>query len=275
MTAEVKQLGPEHMNSLRQLLSKEPIGNLHLLGRLEEMEAAPGASSFFGYFSDSELRAAVFVQLWSGLVIPGACAASDALAMGSGLAGKIPFRTCFGERLSVENLARGLCWTTPRLAMPHRLFTASADNLGPFVTHALRVATERDLAQVNSLAVAEGEEVLGSDRPREHAQAFEAELLEGIRRERTWVFEADGRLLLKVDVAARSSFGAELQGLYTVPEERFRGYATLALGHLSRHLLSSLPRLTVRVADSADSLLAVMRKVGYVNGPTEQLFLAL
>ncbi len=273
MSAEVKQLGPEHMDSLRELLSKEPLGNLHLLGRLEEVGAAVGSSSFFGCFSARELRAAALVQRTSGLVIIGACSASDALAMGAGLAGKIPLQACLGEKQVVENLVRGFRSTPPRLAMPHWLFTASADNLGPFVTQALRAATERDLAQLIPLAAAEAEEAFGRDRLREDAEAFEAELLDGIRRQRTWVLETDGRLVLKVDLAARSSYGAELHGLFTAPQDRFLGYATLALGQLSRHLLSSMPRLTMRIAESADSLLAVARKVGYVNDTAEQLFL--
>jgi hypothetical protein len=272
MSSEVKQLGPEHVTSLRALLSGDPLRNLHPLAVLDERGISQGPSSgFYGYFSSRQLRAAAFVQPSSGLMMPGACQPSDALALGTGLAGKFRLRSCYGDKQVVEALVESLCRSKPRWMRVHRLFTASADNLGPFVTPALRLANEGDLPQLVSMAARETEEVFEGALSGEDAEELKAEILERIRARRTWVLELDSRLALKVEVAAQCSFGAELQGVFTVPEARLRGYATLALGQLSRHLLSSLPRLSLRIAESADSLLAVARKVGYVNGQVEQL----
>jgi len=272
MSTEVKQLGSEHESSLLALLSSEPIRNLHPLALLEEVGISPSpSSSFYGCFRSHQLLAAAFIRPSLGLVVPGSCTAADAHALGIAIAGKIALRSCFGDKAAVEALVSALCPSRPRLSMPHRLLTASADNLGPFVTPALRLANERDFPQLASMAAAEEEEVFERDPQHEHGGPLRAEVLERIRGQRTWVLEHDGRLVLKVDVVARSRFGAELQGLFTLRDDRFLGFATLALGQLSRHLLSSIPRLAMRIADSADSLLAVARKVGYVNGHTEQL----
>jgi hypothetical protein len=272
MSAEVKQLGPEHASSLRALLSRDPLRNLHPLSALEEMNAsAAHGSLLFGYFSAAQLRAAALVRGSLGLVVPATCGPSEAFSLGAGLVKLVSLRCCFGDREVIEPLLRGLSPVPARLVRAHRLFTASADNLGPFVTSSLRLATERDVPTVLSLSRLEIEEISDEAPLRLESDAFEADVLGRLRAQRTWVLEVDDRVVVKIDMVARSSFGAELQGLFTSPPDRFRGYATLALGQLSRYLLSSLPRLTLRIADSADSLLAVAKKVGYVSAPTEQL----
>jgi hypothetical protein len=42
------------------------------------------------------------------------------------------------------------------------------------------------------------------------------------------------------------------------------GHATLCLGQISRHLLSSLPRLTLRINENLGSLAQIAQRVGYV-----------
>ena len=95
-------------------------------------------------------------------------------------------------------------------------------------------------------------------------QQIEQNVLDG----RTYVLEQDPKVVFKADVAWKSPHGAEISGLYTVPDQRHRGLATFALGQLSRQLLASLPRLTLR-GNEADSRLA--RRVGYECRPIAQL----
>jgi hypothetical protein len=42
------------------------------------------------------------------------------------------------------------------------------------------------------------------------------------------------------------------------------GHATLCLGQISRHLLSSLPRLTLRINEDDSLLMRIAQRVGYV-----------
>jgi len=182
----------------------------------------------------------------------------------------VVLRSSLGDRPAVEALIDTLCPSKPRL-IAHRLFTASPDNLGPFTTRALRLATEDDGPSLVQMSAAELAESFDGDPPADGAEVLEARVLHRIRRGRTWVLELGGRPTTKVEVGAQTHFGAELEGVYTVREHRFCGCATLALGQLSRNLLSSTPHLTLRVADSADGLLAVARKVGYVGGSVQQL----
>ncbi|HSP79746.1 MAG TPA: DUF4081 domain-containing protein, partial [Myxococcaceae bacterium] len=86
--------------------------------------------------------------------------------------------------------------------------------------------------------------------------------------------EEEGELVFKVDIGSRSQYGAELEGLYTAPSQRGRGHCLLCLGQISRHLLSSLPRLVLRVDEKNESLARIARKVGYLAGRTQRLVLA-
>jgi predicted GNAT family acetyltransferase len=95
-----------------------------------------------------------------------------------------------------------------------------------------------------------------------------------VKHKRTYLYEEGGRLVFKLDVGSRSQYGAELEALYTIPDERRKGLATLCLGQMSRHLLSSLPKLTIRVDDDNPQLATVARKVGYLAGRAQRLVVA-
>jgi predicted GNAT family acetyltransferase len=120
------------------------------------------------------------------------------------------------------------------------------------------------------LAAAAVREFFGRDPLNEDPSGFEARVWQRVQGERTYVLEDNGELAFKVDVGARSEFGAELEGAYTVPSQRHKGHAILSLGQISRHLLSSLPRLTLHVEDDS-SLARMARKVGYVPGRAQRL----
>src|SRR5690606_6248140 len=113
-------------------------------------------------------------------------------------------------------------------------------------------------------------ETMRRDPLIEDPQGFRARVLLRIRNRRTYVLWANQRLVFKIDVGSRSQFGAELEGLYTVPEERRKGHATLSLGQICRHLLSSIPRLTLRVDEQDTQLSNVARKVGFLGGATQR-----
>jgi len=268
MSLEVRELGTEHDAALRGLLSVDALRNLRLLDAWEETSMGP--SRHYGLFSAQRLLAAALVEPSSGRIWPSACAPHHARALGTSLAGTVVLRSSLGDRPAVEALVDTLRPSKPRL-IAHRLFTASPDNLGPFTSRALRLANEDDGPRLVQMNAAELAESFDGDPPAEGAEVLEARVLHHIRRRRTWVLELGGSLATKVEVGAQTRFGAELEGVYTVPEHRFCGCATLALGQLSRNLLSSTPQLTLRIADSAEGLLAVARKVGYVGGSVPQL----
>ncbi len=276
--ASVELLGPKHLDELKALLGREPVHNLYLLGLLEEFGVVPrpgrAVFSLHGRFVDGVLTAVVFVGGEGGMVVPSASPANAISDIAKTLAGKLKLGAMVGEKGCVDALVQQLAPTEkPRLAHTQRLFSCSADDLGPFTNPTLRPAAETDLEQLVALSAAWVKETLDRDPLEEDPEGFTARVKQRVKGKRTYVLEHSGKLILKIDVGSRSPYGAELEGLYTAPDQRRRGHATLSLGQISRHLLSSLPRLTLRVDDADPGLAGVARKVGYVAGRAQRLLL--
>lgn len=275
MSATVEQLGPKDAQALRAFLARDPVHNLYLLGLMEEFGVVPAPDrasfAFYGCFTDGELAATVFVGGDGGLVVPSSSGAAELAPLGEKLAGKVKLRACLGDKAAVDELVRQLCPQRPRFSRAQRLYVVSADDLGPFTNPTLRLATVQDLPELVELAAGCIRETFDRDPLVEDPDGFRARVLQRVRGKRTYVLEVDKRLIFKIDVGSRSQHGAELEGPYTLPAERRRGHATLSLGQISRHLLSSLPRLTLRVDDRDPSLAGVARKVGYVAGKVQRV----
>ncbi|MBF5046547.1 DUF4081 domain-containing protein [Aggregicoccus sp. 17bor-14] len=277
MSSSIEQLGPSHAEALRALLSKDPVHHLYLLGLAEEygLEArpGPGGSAFWGRFEAGALTGVLFVGGGGGLLVPSALDAAAVGAFTEALGKDLRVQACLGEKPAVDALMRALCPRTPRLSRVQRLFGVSADDLGPFTNPTLRLAREEDLPRLLPLALGAVREGLERDPLADGAGLFEARVRRRVRARRTYVLEEAGALVFKVDVGSRSQHGAELEGLYTLPGQRRKGHATLCLGQISRHLLSSLPRLTLRVDEQNASLAGIARKVGFVPGRPQRLVL--
>ncbi len=278
----VEQLQARHADALRALLLKDPVSHVYLLGLLEEFGVAPPESggprsgfAFHGRFDKARaLTAALFVGGDGGLLVPSASEVAEISALGAALQGKLRPRAALGERAAVDALWRQLAAGKPRLSQPQRLFKVSADDLGPFTNPTLRLATEADLPELLPLAAGAVKAVRGLDPLAVDPAGFRARVLQRVRGRRTYVLPSQGRLVFKVDVGSRSQYGAELEGLFTVEDERRQGHAKLSLGQICRHLLSSLPRLTLRVDDQDEVLGGLARKVGFIGGASQRLLLA-
>jgi hypothetical protein len=127
--------------------------------------------------------------------------------------------------------------------------------------------------RLRPLALGAVRELLERDPLAEDPSGYEARVMQRVRGRRTYVLEENGALVFKVDIGSRSQHGAELEGLYTAPSERGKGHATLCLGQICRHLLSSLPRLVLRVDEKDESTARIARKVGFLAGRVQRLVL--
>lgn len=273
MPAVVEPLGPAHVAALRTLLTRDIAHNMYLLGLMEEFGVVAGTHrsfTFWGRFSDGELTAACFVGGDGGLVVPSASSALHVGDIAKKLAGLVHLKSTLGEQPAVDALVKHL-HVTPTYARQQKLFSVSPNDLGPFTNPLLRLATESDLPQLVPMAAACVKELMHRDPLEEDQVGFEIRVRQRVRSHRTYVLEEKGRLVFKLDVGSRSQFGAELENLYTLPEERGRGHAILCLGQISRFLMSSLPRLTVRIDESNTHFAEIARKVGYLQGRAQKL----
>jgi hypothetical protein len=206
-------------------------------------------------------------------MVPSASDSTSTGVIADALAERVRLKASVGEKPAVDALVRSLCPGKPRLSRNYRLFAVSADDMGPFTNPLLRLAREEDVPRLLPLALGAVQEIYGRDALAEDPH-FEARVAQRVRAKRTYVLEENGEMVFKVDIGSRSQFGAELENLYTVPSQRGKGHATLCLGQISRFLLASLPRLTLRVEEKDESLARIARKVGYLAGRTQRLVLA-
>ena len=273
MSLTIEQLGPSHVAALRALLSRDVTHNLYLLGLMEEFgvicDPRRAPFSFLGRFHGGELTAALFVGGGGGLVVPSASPQGHIADIVRTLAGHVKLRSALGEKPLVDTLVQYL-GVSPRFSKAQKLYSVSADDLGPFTNPLLRQAVESDLPQLVPMASACVKESLDREPLLEDPDWFPVRVAQRVKSGRTYVLEENGQLVFKLDVGGRSQYGAELEGIYTRPEERNRGHATLCLGQISRFLLSSLPRLTIRIDDSTH-FGEIARKVGYLAGRAQRL----
>jgi GNAT superfamily N-acetyltransferase len=230
--------------------------------------------AFHGRLDGKVLTAALFVGGDGGLVVPSANDTTQLTEIAESLAPTVKLQACLGEKPAVDALVRALGQGARlRLSRVQRLFAVSADDLGPFTNPTLRLAKEEDLPRLMPLALGAVREMLERDPLSEDPEGYEARVMLRVRGRRTYVLEDNGALVFKVDIGSRSQHGAELEGLYTAPAERGKGHATLCLGQISRHLLSSLPKLVLRVDEKDESMARIARKVGFLAGRLQRMVL--
>ncbi|RMG17675.1 MAG: GNAT family N-acetyltransferase, partial [Deltaproteobacteria bacterium] len=167
-------------------------------------------------------------------------------------------RTLMGERRTVGEMLAGM--GAPRIpGRDERLFAATPDSMGPYVTPALRPARDGDLPRL--LELTEG--YYRERRLPPPPEGLEAQVRRRIAAGRIRVLEHEGTVAFRVDIANESRHGAHLDVIYTAPEFRGRSLASLGLGQLARSMLSRIPRITA-VAEEADEAAAVViRRVGF------------
>jgi hypothetical protein len=274
MAVTIRALTPEHVAPLRAMLSRDAGHNLYLLGLLEEfgIVCSVGHAPFeiVGRFSDDELTAALFVGSSGGLLIPSATQAPFISEITQHVASSLTFHSCLGEKPMVDAVLQHVGSSAPYSRL-QRLYLVSADDLGPHTNPLLRLATDADIEQLIPMSAACVKELYERDPLQEDAEGFSLRIKRRVTTSRTYVLEEGGRLVFKLDIGARSQFGAELEGFYTIPGERRKGHATLCLGQISRFLLSSLPRLALRIDELNPSFAKAARRVGYHLGRPQRV----
>ncbi|MGA8535420.1 MAG: GNAT family N-acetyltransferase [Candidatus Tumulicola sp.] len=152
----------------------------------------------------------------------------------------------------------------PRLVRDRQLvMTIDRQRLRPFAPIAtVRLARPGEWAEVVESSAQMIEHELAYD-PRRASRDFVATVREMIERERWWVGEAEGRLCFFCSVGPWCNHTAQLQGVWTPPDLRGRGFAGASLGAICDRLLTASPTLSLHVNDFNERAIALYRRIGF------------
>lgn len=258
--------------ALKALLASDPVAHVFPCAVLEERGISSGQAAFYGLSNGSGLRAAVALVGRARLAIPIGGTPEEQRELGQALQGKM--RGAVGKRELVDALWKGAGDMQPWLHQAHRLYRITAEEMGPWVTPALRQATRKDLPEVLSNAAAMQEEDLGRDPLSTDPAGFRDRVAARIDAGRYWVLEDAGQIAFQVVLGAVCSQGGQIEGVYTPPVLRGLGYASQGLGQLCRTQLARLPRLTLTVNEANREAVALYRKLGFLAGAAFRLIRA-
>ena len=103
---------------------------------------------------------------------------------------------------------------------------------------------------------------LGYD-PRAGRATFVAGVRRAIELGMWWVWIDGGEVRFQCNVGARTPVTAQLQGVWTPPAARGRGYATQGLASIARRILADTPTVSLYVNDFNAEAIGLYERVGF------------
>jgi len=188
-------------------------------------------------------------------------------------------RTIVGPRPAVERV-----WSNARsaLSMPRAIRTSQpvyaldrAALRGSRNDADVAPATQAEVDEIamHSATMIAGEIGLGPD-DRPASAEFVRRTARIIDAGWWWRYRVDGRLAFMCNVGSATAATAQLQGVWTPPDMRGHGHATLALGAICDHLLDVHPTLCLYVNDFNLPAIALYERVGFFRaGEFSTIFL--
>lgn len=272
---EISIATPAEVEDLLQFFARDPAANLFHLGVLEEHGVAgEGRGSYRYWIARNRLgiRACAFVSDSGMASAAGEMAA--AAALGRALARRMRMRLVVGEREASDALW-AVCGTSrPRIYREHRLFVCDGLDDDGDTAGELRLAAERETNDLVRLAAAMRLEELGRSVGTAELEEFAARVAARISDDRIYVLPHGRRLVFKADVGSRCRYGAQIEGVYVVPDQRRQGLAGRCVREMARRLLEHWPCITLHVHERNQPAIRAYLRAGFKPATAFRLILA-
>ncbi|HEY0394498.1 MAG TPA: GNAT family N-acetyltransferase [Candidatus Elarobacter sp.] len=176
-------------------------------------------------------------------------------------------RSFVGPKPAVDGLwSRVRTWHPPPLLLrtEQPLYMLAPAALRAFPDAGVRRAREDEAELVAEHSGRMIEAELGYD-PRVNRAGFVAAVRRAIGQGLWWVWIDGGALRFQLNVGPRTAATAQLQGVWTPPEQRGKGYAALALAAIARRLFTTEKTLSLYVNDFNAPAIALYERVGFTR----------
>jgi hypothetical protein len=233
-------------------LSGEPEDNIYLLSRVAMdgvvNEESTAHGRFYGHFTGEDLDGVVFFGHRRGVVLAGTgddfirCAA--ALALGP----EADWVILVGPRPAAESFLSHYRWRgRPTHINRIQDFYVVREEELPRSAARVRAAELGDLEAVVDMS----EQMLLEDFRLPAGSLSRDGIRESMRQKivdgRTWLLEDRGEVVFKVDVSAQFAGGAQIEGVFTRPQFRGKGFARDGVTAVSRELLRTSAFVSLHV----------------------------
>jgi ribosomal protein S18 acetylase RimI-like enzyme len=245
-------------------LARRPFDNVYVHWLVASRQI--GRGSDVAVWRDDARRVAGACYLGAQLVPcvdAGMTAALEAFGEQARLARSV--RMIVGPRDAVERLWAGVADAYPapsatRTSQP--VYAVERRGMRPQAGLDVARATLDELDEIvpNSAEMIAGE--VGGD-PRRAGTEFRMRTARIIDRGWWWRARVDGRLAFMCNVGSASPYTAQIQGVWTPPAMRGKGFATLALTAICAALLDEHHTLCLYVNDFNASAIALYERVGF------------
>jgi uncharacterized protein len=267
--AEFRLLLETDRRSTVEFLKRHPEENVYLLSRIAVdgvvNESSLAHGRFYGRFSGDRLRGVVFFGHRKGLVLAGEDDEFLRAAARVALGPEAGWIILVGPRGACDGFLSHYRWRgqATHLNRVQDFYILRAETL-PHLTGPIRAAEPRDLDAVVDMS----EQMLLEDFRLEPGSLSRDGIRDSMRRKirdgRTWLAEAQGRAVFKVDVSAQYSGGAQIEGVFTRPEHRGQGIASRSIAALSAELLATSAFVSLHVDQQNAPAKRAYEKAGFL-----------
>ncbi|TAM56612.1 GNAT family N-acetyltransferase [bacterium] len=166
----------------------------------------------------------------------------------------------------IESMAREAFGEPPVVRACQPVYALTPQQLRPAPHARVRRAEFADLEMVAYHAAAMTAEELGFDPRRADFSSFREGTRRNIERGWSWVWTDEGQLRFKVSIGAVTARTTQLQGVFTPPEYRGRGYASAGLHAVCQTLFEEgHPTLSLCVNDFNHTARRLYERLGFTE----------
>jgi ribosomal protein S18 acetylase RimI-like enzyme len=267
-------------------LQVRPLGRADKAAVLEHLGRDPVRDAFIAsrVHHDAALSSAAWGPLWGALdgrrlagmlhlgpnLVPAADDPDALDALATVATGPSSARMLVGERASVERLWSRIAHTYPRPREVRACQYVYRLQPGHFLAPpgaVAELATRRDEDEVLRLSAAMHLEEMGEDPLRADPVGYRRRIRTFTSRGWTLVYRYRGRIAFKLDIGCASDTTAQLQGVYTPPDLRHRGLATLGMAACCRLAFRRYPTLSLYVNNYNTRAIALYERLGFARMP--------